>query len=159
MSSETYARWRYRLIPDHLVGEILAKNWIDNAIPVLILASVVAFFGIAMPEFLSVAGLSDIGRVYGELLFLAVGMTFVMLAGGIDLSIGSNYALCNLAALGLINYLGLPIYVGIPAVMLIGGFVGLINGVLIGFLRLRAFLTTLVMLIIVRAVVDMVLLE
>ena len=30
-ASETYARWRYRLIPDHVVGEVLAKSWIDNA--------------------------------------------------------------------------------------------------------------------------------
>ena len=35
--SETYVRWRYRLIPDHVVGEILSKDWIDNAIPVLML--------------------------------------------------------------------------------------------------------------------------
>ena len=32
----TYVRWRYRLIPDHVVGELLSKDWIDNAIPVLI---------------------------------------------------------------------------------------------------------------------------
>ena len=158
-ASETYARWRYRLIPDHLVGEILAKSWIDNAIPALMLVIVVGFFSAAMPEFLSPAGLSDIGRVYGEYLFIAIGMTFVMMAGGIDLSVGSNFALCNLAALALINYLELPLVVGIPLVMLVGGAVGLINGILIGYLRLRAFLTTLVMLIIIRAVVDLLLLD
>jgi ribose transport system permease protein len=158
-ASETYARWRYRLIPDHVVGEVLAKSWIDNAIPALILGIVLVYFGIEMPEFLSAAGLSDISRVFGEYLFIAVGMTFVMMAGGIDLSVGSNFALCNLAALALINYLELPLVVGMPAVMLVGGLVGLINGILIGYLRLRAFLTTLVMLIIVRAIVDMLLLE
>ena len=36
-ASEVYAKWRYRLIPDHVLGEILSKNWIDNAIPVAIL--------------------------------------------------------------------------------------------------------------------------
>ncbi len=158
-ASETYARWRYRLIPDHVVGEVLAKSWIDNAIPVLMLGVVLVYFGIEMPDFLSAAGLSDISRVFGEYLFIAVGMTFVMMAGGIDLSVGSNFALCNLAALALINYLELPLIVGIPAVMLVGGMVGLINGILIGYLRLRAFLTTLVMLIIIRAVVDMLLLQ
>jgi ribose transport system permease protein len=158
-ASDTYARWRYRLIPDHVVGEILAKPWIDNAIPVLILGLVLIFFGFAMPDFLSAAGLSDISRVFGEYLFIAVGMTFVMMAGGIDLSVGSNFALCNFAALTLINYLELPLFLGIPAVMLVGGLVGLINGILIGYLRLRAFLTTLVMLIILRAIVDMLLLE
>lgn len=158
-ASETYARWRYRLIPDHVLGEILAKPWIDTAIPVLIFGGALVLFSAMMPGFLSVGGLSDISRVFGEYLFIAIGMTFVMMAGGIDLSIGSTFALCNLAALALINYLELPLVAGIPLVMLVGGLVGLVNGILIGYLRLRAFLTTLVMLIIVRAIVDMLLLQ
>ena len=32
-ASDTIVRWRYRLVPDHLLGEILTKRWIDNAIP------------------------------------------------------------------------------------------------------------------------------
>lgn len=52
--SEAYVRWRYRLIPDHVVGEILSKDWIDNAIPVLMLLFVVAFFGMKkFPAFLA----------------------------------------------------------------------------------------------------------
>ncbi|ECD4307654.1 ABC transporter permease, partial [Salmonella enterica subsp. enterica serovar Typhimurium] len=47
----------------------------------------------------------------------------------------------------------------VPATILVCGLVGLANGILIGFFRLRAFLTTLVTLIIVRAVVDMLLLK
>jgi ribose transport system permease protein len=158
-ASEAYTRWRYRLIPDHVVGEILAKSWIDNAIPVVILAVTLLYFEIVMPGFLSASGLSDVARMFGEYLFISVGMTFVMMAGGIDLSIGSNFALCNLAALAFINYLQLPLVVGIPLVMIVGGLAGLANGILIGYLRLRAFLTTLVMLIIIRAVVDMLLLQ
>ncbi|MGD0640964.1 MAG: ABC transporter permease, partial [Roseiarcus sp.] len=153
-ASETFTRWRYRLIPDHLVGEILTKTWIDTAIPFLILGIVVAYFGLAMPEFLSMNAVSGVARVFGEDMFIAVGMTFVMLGGGIDLSVGSNFALCNFAALTLINYQQLPLAVAIPIVMLVGGAVGLVNGVLIGFLRLRAFLTTLVTLIIFRAISD-----
>src|SRR5690606_28524330 len=48
---------------------------------------------------------------------------------------------------------------GIPVVMAVGGLVGLVNGILIGYLGLRAFLTTLVMLIIIRAVTDQLLLD
>jgi ribose transport system permease protein len=155
--SETYARWRYRLVPDHLVGEILSKPWIDNAIPVLLLAIVVIVFNIAMPDYFTLAGLSDVSRVFGEELFIAIGMTLVIIAGGIDLSVGSNLALCNLAALALINNHGLPLVVGIPLVMALGGMVGLINGVAVGYLRLRAFLTTLVTLIFVRSVVELLL--
>ncbi|SEP11317.1 monosaccharide ABC transporter membrane protein, CUT2 family [Salinihabitans flavidus] len=158
-ASETWAKWRYRLVPDHALGEILSKNWIDTLIPAFILVLVLIFFGTQMPNFLSAANLNDIGRIYGEYLFIAIGMTIVMMAGGIDLSVGSIFALCNFVSLALINYLELPLILGIPAVIAVGGAVGLINGILIGYLGLRAFLTTLVMLIIVRASVDMLLLD
>ncbi len=150
-----YARWRYRLVPDHIVGEILSKNWIDNAIPVLILVIVVSLFGFLIPGFLNIASLVSLLRQLGEYLFLALGMVLVIKAGGIDLSIGSVFALCNFAALAMVNVFGLPLIVVIPAVLILGGLIGLINGVLIGYLRLRAFLTTLVSLIAIRAVVEL----
>jgi ribose transport system permease protein len=155
--SETYARWRYRLIPDHVVGEVLAKPWIDTMIPVILLAIVVASFSIALPGYFTIIGISDVSRVFGENLFIAIGLTMVIMAGGIDLSIGSNLALCNLIALALINNYELPLIIGIPAVMVTGGLVGLLNGILIGYLRLRAFLTTLVTLILIRSLVELLL--
>ncbi|MGV3553417.1 ABC transporter permease [Rhizobium sp.] len=147
------------MIPDHVVGEILAKNWIDTLIPVVMLAAVVGYFSFQMPGFLNGSNLADIGQIYGEYIIIVIGITFVMMAGGIDLSVGSTFALCNLAALALINYLQISLFVAIPAVMLVGGMVGLVNGILIGYLGLRAFLTTLVVLIIVRACVDQLLLQ
>ncbi len=153
--SEAYVRWRYRLIPDHVVGELLSKNWIDNAIPVLMLAIVVAFFGAQVPGFFGLHSLADSGRQLGEYLFPALGMTVVLLAGGIDLSVGSNFALCNFVAIALVNALQWPLAAVFPSVILIGAAVGLINGLLVGYLRLRAFLTTLVTLIFVRAIVDL----
>lgn len=158
-SSETWTRWRYRYIPDKFVGEILSKSWIDTLIPVMILAGVVTVFSIAMPGFLAASSLSDIVRIYGEYLIIIVGITVVMMAGGIDLTVGSTFALCNLVALLVINSMEVNLALGIPAVMLVGGLVGLINGVLIGYLGMRAFLTTLVMLILIRAVVDQGLLD
>lgn len=156
--SESFAKWRYRLVPDHLLGEVLSKNWIDNTIPFLFLIIVVVLFQSLIPGFLSIAGFADLARQLGEVAFVAIGLAIVMLAGGIDLSVGSVFALANLAALAFINYLGWPLYLAIPAVAAIGAFVGLINGLLVGYLRLRAFLTTLATLIIVRAVVDLLIL-
>ncbi len=157
--SENMTRWRYKYVPDKAIGEILSKNWIDTLIPAFFLSVVLIIFGTQMPTFLSAANLSDIGRIYGEYLFIAIGLTIVMMAGGIDLSVGSTFALCNFVALSFINYMEWPIAVGMIVVVAVGAFVGLINGILIGYLRLRAFLTTLVMLIIVRAIVDMLLLD
>lgn len=158
-ASETWTRWRYQYVPDKIVGEILTKNWIDTLIPVVFLAAVFTFFSANMPGFLAGSNLSDIAQIYGEYLIVIVGITFVMMAGGIDLTVGSVFALCNLAALLLINSMEINLAIGIPAIMLLGGLIGLINGVLIGYLGMRAFLTTLVMLIIVRAIVDQGLLD
>ena len=159
MASETWTRLRYKYVPDQIVGEILAKNWIDTLIPVVFLAGVFTFFSIQMPGFLGGSNLSDIAQIYGEYLIIIVGITFVMMAGGIDLTVGSVFAFCNLAALMLINSMEINLAIGIPLIMLLGGLIGLINGLLIGYLGMRAFLTTLVMLIIVRAIVDQGLLD
>jgi ribose transport system permease protein len=159
MASETWTRLRYKYVPDQIVGEILAKNWIDTLIPVVFLAAVFTFFSVQMPGFLGGSNLSDIAQIYGEYLIIIVGITFVMMAGGIDLTVGSVFAFCNLAALMLINSMEINLAIGIPLVMALGGVIGLINGILIGYLGMRAFLTTLVMLIIVRAIVDQGLLD
>jgi ribose transport system permease protein len=157
--AEAATYWRYRLIPDHVVGEILAKRWIDNAIPFFVLVVVVAGFGWFMPGFFSLGSVATLTRQLGEFGLIVIAMMIVMLAGGIDLSVGSTFALSNITALALLNVYGLPVWLAFILTLLVGGFVGLVNGVLVGYLRLRAFLTTLVTLIIVRAVVDMVLLN
>ena len=153
-TSDFYARWRYRLFPDHIVGEILSKNWIDNAIPFLMLILSVVFFSFFIDNLLAPYSLVDNGRQVGELLLVVIGMTIVMLAGGIDLSVGSTFALATFCSLAMFNALMLPVPVIIIATLAIGAAIGALNGFLIGFLRLRAFLTTLVTLIMVRATFD-----
>jgi len=157
--SEAATRLRYRLVPDHVIGELLSKRWSDNAIPFVLLLLVIGFMGIMIPNFFSAVNLSDTARQYGEFGLVTIAMMIVMVAGGIDLSVSSNYALANLVALALLNVAGWPLYAVIPVTLAIGGFIGVINGILIGYFRLRAFLTTLVTLIVVRSVVDLLLLN
>jgi len=152
--SETYARWRTRLVPDHVVGEILSKNWVDNAIPVALLVLAICVFGSIVPNFFLFGNLTDEAREFGEIALVVLGLTVVLLAGGIDLSVGSTFALANFITLALINWQGWPAGLAIGCALLAGALVGLLNGFLVGYLRLRAFLTTLVTLIVVRAVVD-----
>jgi ribose transport system permease protein len=158
-ASDTIARWRYRLVPDHLVGEILTKRWVDNAIPFAILLIVIGVFGSLIPDFFGSASISNLSRQWGEFSLIVLALTIVMVAGGIDLSVGSVFALGNIVALGLLSVAGWPVPAVIAATLACGAAVGLVNGLLVGYLRLRAFLTTLVTLIIVRAVVDMLLLK
>lgn len=156
---DSYLKWRYRLVPDHLLGEILAKRWIENAIPVLSLLIVVALLGWQIPRFFSVSSMVDFLRILGEFGFVVCAMMIVMVAGGIDLSVGSIVALGNITALYLMNVAQWPIWMMVPVVLLVCGLVGLVNGVLVGYFKLRAFLTTLVTLIIVRAIVDVLLMR
>jgi len=72
-ASEVYAKWRCRLIPDHVLGEMLFKSWIDNAIPVSILLATVTIFSSVVPGFLSVGGLGDNARQLGELMLVVLG--------------------------------------------------------------------------------------
>jgi ribose transport system permease protein len=155
--AEWAVRLRYRYVPDHIVGEVLGRRWMDNVIPVTLLVALSVYLVATIPNFLAFGNLSDISRQIGEFGLIVIGMTVVMLAGGIDLSVGSNFALANLTALALINVAKWPVEAAIAATIGVGALVGLINGFLIGFLRLRAFLTTLVMLTLLRAIVELIL--
>jgi ribose transport system permease protein len=157
--TNTLKKWRYRWFPDHVVGEILSKNWIDNAIPFTIMVITVIIFGALLPNFYGGSNIGILARQYGELALVVLAMTTVILVGGIDLSVGSNFALGNFMMLYFLNIADLPVGLAALLVVLICGTVGLVNGLLVGYLRLRAFLTTLVTLIIVRAIVDLLLLQ
>jgi ribose transport system permease protein len=157
--AEALVRLRYKYVPDHVLGEILTKRWVDNVAPFTFLVVTVALFGHLIPDFFSPGSLIVSLRQLGEFGFVVLAMMVVMVAGGIDLSVGSNFALGNFTALAAMNILGWPIGLALLCTLAACCLVGLLNGMLVGLLRLRAFLTTLVTLIIVRAVVDMLLLK
>jgi len=151
----TLSRWRYTWWPDHLLGELLAKRWMETAIPLVVLCAVAIQFSLVIPGFLSPASLSDTGRQMGEVGFIVLGMALVMIVGGIDLSVGSVFALTNLCALYLMHVMKLPTALTILGTVVFGGILGSLNGILIGYFRLRAFLTTLISLIVYRAFYDL----
>jgi ribose transport system permease protein len=148
-------RLRYRYVPDHLIGELLTKAWIDTAIPATLLILVLLGLFLLTPGFFKPGNVADLSRVFGEYALVAIGEAIVMIAGGIDLSIGSVLGLCNFLTLALVFHFKLQALLALPITLGVGALIGSLNGVLIGYLRLRAFLTTLVTLIIVRAVNDL----
>ena len=153
--TERLTRWRYTYWPDHVLGEILAKRWMETAIPVVVLILVALGLSREIPNFLSPTALSDTGRQAGETGFVVLGMVLVMIVGGIDLSVGSMFALTNFSALYVIDVLKWPVAAAVALTVAFGAALGAVNGVLIGYFRLRAFLTTLITLIIYRAVYDL----
>ena len=118
--TESIVRWRYRLVPDHVLGEILTKRWIDNAIPVLILFCVMAVFGSIIPDFFGAASISNLMRQWGEFGLIVLALMIVMVAGGIDLSVGSTFALGNIVALALISVAGWPVWAVVVGTMAAG---------------------------------------
>src|SRR5271156_2348520 len=156
---EALIRWRYRLWPDHLLGEILSKRWTETAIPVIVLLIVGFALSRAIPGFLSVGSLGDVARQAGEIGFVVLGMALVVIVGGIDLSVGSMFALSDFCALYCLDVLGWPVPAVAAATVIAGAALGFVNGVLIGYPRLRAFITTLITLIIYRSAYDLLLVD
>lgn len=153
--SKTLTRFRYKYWPDRVFGELLQKQWMDTAVPLLVLLLTIAIFSTYIDNFVSVSNLSDTLRQAGELGFVVLGMSLVLIVGGIDLSVASTFAICNLIALYCIHVLDLPVPVAIAITLVCGAALGAVNGVLIGYLRMRAFLTTMVTLIVYKAVFDL----
>jgi ribose/xylose/arabinose/galactoside ABC-type transport system permease subunit len=117
-------------------------------IPVLIIG--LATFALFVDDFLSLANLSNMGRLLAPLLVIAVGATFVFLIGGIDLSIGSTVGLASvLMALTTKSTGSIP--AGVFVGMSTGLAVGFVNAVAISALRLPSFIHTLGMLLTIRA--------
>jgi len=156
---ETFERLYFRFFPDKLFGEILTKRWSDNVVPVLAALFVVGFFLWYDLGFFTLASLTETSRQLSEFVLIVVAMGIVLLAGGLDLSVGSVFALANITALICMNLLGWPVWASVLATLAVGALCGAVNGFLIGYLRIRAFLTTLVTLIIIRSIVDIILLR
>lgn len=116
------------------------------------LIAVFVFFAIAAPNFLSAENMVIMSKHVALNAFLAIGMTFVIITGGIDLSVGSIVGLCGMVAGGLIVHgldlgMGYTLYFNIFEIVLItllvGIAVGAVNGVLITRLNVAPFIATL----------------
>jgi ribose transport system permease protein len=153
-ASDTLTRLRYRYLPEHLLGELLTKRWIDNVVPFFALIVAIIVFGTLIPDFFSASSLADFGRQVAEFGLIVLGLSIVMLSGGIDLSVASIFTLSVLISLIGTNVEAWPTPLVIVVTLALGAACGAVNGYLVGYLRLRAFLTTLVTLIIFRSIYD-----
>ena len=101
-------------------------------------------------NFLQVENLRNLVSQNAAVGIIAIGMTFVIIAGGIDLSVGSLTAMCGAAAILLVNKLAVSGMGANEAILLatlgaiaIGAVAGMINGVIIAYGRVAAFVVTL----------------
>jgi ribose transport system permease protein len=87
---------------------------------------------------------------------LAVGMTFVILIGGIDLAVGSVLALAMMVMAYLTSRLGIPLPVAIACALAVAGLAGLASGLLVARFGVSAFIATLAMMSVARGVANMI---
>jgi ribose transport system permease protein len=116
--------------------------WWDRVGILVVLIALVALMIVIAPNFASVNNLLNIARSISINAILAAGMTFVILAAGIDLSVGSILAVSGVASV-MTGMAGFPAPVAILVGVLTGAVCGLINGVLSAYLSLAAFIVTL----------------
>jgi ribose transport system permease protein len=115
---------------------------IQRLLPFLTLIALFAGLSIASPHFLTSTNLSSVIRQTAVINIMALGMTMIIICGGIDLSVG-----CILAMGGLLGSMameaGAPIPLGILAGVAAGMVCGLLNGLMITTLRISPFIVTL----------------
>ena len=120
------------------LGSILKKN-----VPFLILVFLVILFSFIAPNFMTFGNLRTLIRQISFAGISAVGLMFVMISGGIDLSIGSQIVFSNvLLAIMMVDW-KLPPAVAIPLILLVGTGLGAINGFLCIKLKIHPLIITL----------------
>ncbi|MDF5734569.1 MULTISPECIES: ABC transporter permease subunit [unclassified Nostoc] len=113
---------------------------VAGILPILVIICIL--FAFLSPNFLTGGNIVNILRQASINIVLATGMTFVILTGGIDLSVGSILAVSAVVAL-LVSLLPALSWAAVPAALLAGLLLGLVNGALITFLDVPPFIVTL----------------
>jgi ribose/xylose/arabinose/galactoside ABC-type transport system permease subunit len=118
----------------------------------LILIVLVVILSMLESNFFTLANLINILRQCAVYAILAYGMTFVMISGRIDLSVGAIVALCSSSVALLITRIDMNMWLAVALTILIGGACGFVNGVSITKLRVPFFIATAGMMYIARGI-------
>jgi ribose transport system permease protein len=133
-----------------LVGKIFHSGARQKLLAFASLIALIAFFGIASPQFLQVDNLVSILQATAVNGVLAVASTFVIITGGIDLSVGTLMTFCAVMTGMVLTNWGMPLFVGILAALFFGALCGWISGFLIAKLRIPPFIATLGMMMLLK---------
>ena len=109
---------------------------------ILVLLLLIIILGVSSPVFLSGRNIRNILQQVSTLGILSMGMTILMISGGIDLSVGSSISVVAVVV-GKLLKAGVPVGYPIVIGLLIGCFIGLINGLLAAHTRAHPFILTL----------------
>ena len=123
-----------RILPPPVTGQELVL--------VAVIAVLWALLGIFTPSFLSPSSIQPLLVSVAPLALIGVGMTFIIITAGIDVSVGGAIALCAVVTAKLLVNYDVPLLVAVAASMVLGLILGLINGTLIAYGRVHAIIIT-----------------
>ena len=99
-------------------------------------------FSVASPWFATAGNISNIASQISEIGLIAIAMSFSIISGNVDLSVGSILGLSAIAT-GLLMQAGVPIWLAILAALVLGCLLGAINGYLVGYLNMQGIVVSI----------------
>lgn len=130
------------------LARLAALPWPDLVLVTLLLVAFLVM-GRLSPAFFTGENLLEVTRFSAEVGFIALGMTLVILTGGIDLSVGSVLGLSGVV-FGLLTNDGVPVVAAAALALLAGATAGLVNGLVIAYIGIPPLIVTLATLAIYR---------
>jgi ribose transport system permease protein len=131
----------------HAIGGCVTRKELGIFTLLVVLCVVVA---IKNPQFLSAANIQNMARLIGTFGIFSMGVGIVIITGGIDLSVGSVFALLGILLSIMLTELHWPPAAAVAVVLGVGAGIGLVHGLLITRLRLQPFIVTLCGLLLYR---------
>lgn len=113
------------------------------------IAGLALVLAVAAPGYFSPANLSDLFLSNLPVLLIALGMTLVIVTGEIDISVGSTFAICGVAA-GVLSKSGSPVWLACAAACLVGAALGSVNGALVSYAGIPSIVVTLATMVALR---------
>src|SRR5919109_1693843 len=138
---------------EHTPVDVVTRGVRDKLEQFLAFASLIViflFFSVASSNFLNYTNVTAILFSTVVIGLLALGTTFVIITGGIDLSIGTGMTLCAVMSGVLIVNSGVPVLVGVIGAVLFGGLIGFVNGFNVSILGIPPFIATLAMMLVAQ---------
>jgi ribose transport system permease protein len=134
---------RFVISPRRVLGDILSRGWVESAIPFLALLCVVCGIFATTDGYFAASNLRNLSQYAADGGLVVLALLIVVAVGGIDLSVGSNFAMSAFAALFSFHILELPVPAALALTLATGAAIGAANGTIAGLLGCGALLTTL----------------
>jgi ribose transport system permease protein len=134
---------RFVLSPRRIVADLLSRGWVESTIPFLAFVILVGAILASTDGYFDAANLRNLAQYAADGGLVVLALLIVVAVGGIDLSVGSNFAMSAFAALFSFHILNLPVPAVLAVSLATGMLIGCVNGTLAGLIGCGALLTTL----------------